>query len=166
MSRGGTVAVLALSVALAFATDQATKWWIVNAVMDPPRVIEITSFFNVVLLYNTGVSFGMFGGSMADRQMVLIALNSAVVIGLLVWAWRTDILFERIGFGMICGGALGNIFDRWRQGGVTDFLDFHLADWHWPAFNFADVAITAGFAMILIQSFRPARPTGPDGARP
>jgi len=158
-------AALALAVALALAFDQASKWLIVNAVMQPPRVIEVTSFFNVVLLYNTGVSFGMFGGSMSERQIVLIVLNSAIVAGLLAWAWRTENPFERIGLGTICGGALGNIVDRWYQGGVTDFLDFHLAGWHWPAFNFADVAITVGFSMLLIQSFRPARPAPRKGGQ-
>ena len=161
MSRIRTLVVPALAIALALGIDQISKWLIVNVIMQPPRIIEITSFFNIVLLYNTGVSFGMFGGSMADRQIVLIALNSVIVAGLLAWAWRTDIPSERIGLGTTCGGALGNIADRWRQGGVTDFLDFHWAGWHWPAFNFADVAIFVGFSMLLIQSFCPAPPAQP-----
>lgn len=156
-------AALAIAVALALGIDQASKWLIVNVIMEPPRVIEVTSFFNVVLLYNTGVSFGMFGGSMSDRQIVLILLNSAIVAGLLGWAWRTENPVERIGLGTICGGALGNIVDRSHQGGVTDFLDFHVAGWHWPAFNFADVAITVGFSMLLIQSFRPPLPVQSKG---
>ncbi len=165
MSRVRTLVVPALAIALALGIDQTSKWLIVNVIMQPPRIIEITSYFNIVLLYNTGVSFGMLGGSMADRQIILIALNSAIVAGLLAWAWRTDIRFERIGLGTICGGALGNIADRWRQGGVTDFLDFHLAGLHWPAFNFADVAIFAGFSILLIQSFYPA-PVQPKGELP
>ncbi len=163
MSRTQTSVILALAVVLALGIDQASKWLVVNSIMQPPRIIEVTSFFNLVLLYNTGVSFGMFGGSMADRQIVLIALNAAIVIGLLAWASRTVFKSERIGLGLICGGALGNIIDRWRQGGVTDFLDFHLAGWHWPAFNFADVTIFVGFSMLLIQSFRPGPAARTDG---
>jgi signal peptidase II len=156
MRRVRTLVGLALVIALAIGIDQTSKWMIVNVIMQPPRIIEITPYFNIVLIQNTGVSFGMFGGFMADRQVVLIALNLAIVAGLLAWAWGTEIRSEKIGLGTICGGALGNIADRWREGGVTDFLDFHLADWHWPAFNFADVAIFVGFSMLLIQSLRPA----------
>lgn len=146
--------VVIVAMALAFGIDQGSKWLIENSVMLPPRIIEVAPFFNIVLVYNTGVSFGMFGGSMAERQIFLIVLNTAIVAGLLVWAGRAPLASERSGLGLVCGGAVGNIVDRWRKGGVTDFLDFHWGDLHWPAFNLADVAISIGFAIVLYASFR------------
>jgi signal peptidase II len=156
--------ILLVAAASAALLDQATKWLIVEFVMQPPRKIEVTSFLNVVLGFNRGVSFGMFGDSMADRQNVLIVFNSLIVAALLAWAWRTELEGERIGFGLVSGGAIGNILDRWRQGGVTDFIDFHWNGWHWPAFNVADIAITSGvavvFAATLFGSREPARSDG------
>ncbi len=146
--------VVIVAMVLAFGLDQGSKWLIENSIMLPPRIIEVAPFLNIVLVYNTGVSFGMFGGSMAERQIFLIVLNAAIVAGLLVWAGRTPLASERFGLGLVCGGAVGNIVDRRQKGGVTDFLDFHWGDLHWPAFNFADVAISIGFAIVLYASFR------------
>ncbi|WP_394044343.1 signal peptidase II [Roseixanthobacter liquoris] len=143
----------------ALLVDVATKWLIVTVVMAPPRVIEITSFFNLTLGFNPGVSFGMFQDFFLERPMVLAAIKVAIATGLLVWAMSTEKAIEAIALGLIAGGAAGNIVDRVRQGGVTDFLDFHLGDWHWPAFNMADVAICAGVALLLMESLRPARPS-------
>lgn len=146
--------VVAVAAFLAFGIDQSSKWLIESSIMIPPRTIEVAPFLNIVLVYNTGISFGMFGGSMAERQMFLVVLNTLVVVGILVWAGRASLALERFGLGLICGGATGNIFDRWQQGGVTDFLDVHLCALHWPAFNLADVAISIGFLITLYASFR------------
>lgn len=148
------IIVVAVAAFLALGIDQSSKWLIETSIMIPPRVIEVTPFMNIVLVYNRGISFGMFGGSMAERQLFLVVLNMLIVAGLLVWARRTPLALERFGLGLVCGGAAGNILDRWQQGGVTDFLDFHWGDWHWPAFNLADVAISIGFLVVLYSSFR------------
>ncbi len=146
--------VVIVAAILALGIDQSSKWLIESSIMLSPRVIEVTPFLNIVLVYNTGISFGMFGGSMAERQMFLVVLNTLIVVGLLVWAGRTPLALERFGLGLVCGGAAGNILDRSQQGGVTDFLDFHWGDMHWPAFNLADVAISIGFLIVLYASFR------------
>ena len=146
----GLVAV----VVLALAVDQVTKWLILNVVMQPPRTIPLAPFLNLVLGLNTGVSFGMFSSTFGDQPMTVVLLTGAIVAALLVWAWRTDDIRERLGLSLVAGGALGNIVDRWRQGGVTDFLDFHWAGWHWPTFNMADVAIVLGVSVMLVAGLR------------
>ncbi|WP_244639042.1 signal peptidase II [Bosea sp. ANAM02] len=136
----------------AAALDQLTKWLILTKVMTPPRIIELTPFFNLRLGFNYGVSFG-FGSDWLDAwPSGLAAFKLMVAVGLLVWAVRSHSRFERIGLALIAGGALGNAQDRWRQGAVTDFLDLHWGDWHWPTFNGADIAISSGVLLILMAS--------------
>lgn len=151
----------AMWVGSAFAAtllvDVATKWLVVNVVMTQPHDIEITSFFNLTLGFNSGVSFGMFQNFFRDRPFLLVGITLAIVGGLVVWAMRTDKKLDGIALGLIAGGAAGNVLDRVRQGAVTDFLDFHLGNWHWPAFNMADVAISIGVALLVIGSLLPFR---------
>lgn len=143
--------------AAALLVDVATKWLIVHVVMAPPRVIEIAPFFNLTLGFNPGVSFGMFQSLFLERPLVLASINMAMVAGLLVWAMRTGRKADAVSLGLIAGGAAGNVLDRVRRGAVTDFLDFHLGGWHWPAFNMADLAITVGVALLLLESLWPIR---------
>jgi signal peptidase II len=144
---------------LAFALDQATKWWVLMALADPPRVVPVTSFFNLVFWRNRGVSFGLLSADHTAVPWLLSALALAVVAGLLIWLARDQRLWMAVPIGLITGGALSNIVDRLRHGGVTDFLDFHVAGYHWPAFNLADAAIFVGVALLLLVSGRgePAR---------
>ena len=147
---------LALS-AVIIVLDQASKWLILQVVMQPPRVIEITGFFNLVLTFNTGVSFGLFGNDSPWGPWLLSGLAVAIVIGLLIWLRQQTHLLPALAIGLIVGGALGNVIDRMHQPGVVDFLDFHVAGWHWPAFNIADSAITIGVALLLYDGFFPGR---------
>lgn len=151
--RRATLAGGALAAAL--AVDFATKWLILNVVMVPPRTIEIAPFFNLTLGFNTGVSFGMFRELFLDRPLVLAGIKVAIVAGLLVCAMRTAKTSEMISLGLIAGGGTGNVLDRMRQGAVTDFLDFHIGGWHWPAFNMADAMITVGVILLIAGSFWP-----------
>ena len=147
--------VLGLALALAavvLALDQASKWAILTLVMDPPRVVEVTGFFNLVLTYNTGVSFGLFGGApTAWKPWALGGLALAISAGLLYWLAREPERLLGRAVGLIVGGALGNALDRTHQPGVVDFLDFHLAGWHWPAFNLADSSIFLGVAILVFD---------------
>lgn len=145
-----------VSFATALAVDVATKLLITDVVMRPPRDIEVTPFFNLTLGFNTGVSFGMFSDVFAGRPLLLAGLMMAIVAALLVWALRTDDRLETFGLGLIAGGATGNVLDRVMHGAVTDFLDFHLGGWHWPAFNMADVAICVGAGLLVWSAGRPA----------
>ena len=147
----------ALRLALVLASvvlvlDQASKWVILTQFMDPPRAIEVTGFFNLVLVYNTGVSFGLFGGAaVAWKAWALGGLAVAVSAGLLYWLAREPERLLGLAVGLIVGGALGNALDRAHQPGVVDFLDFHLAGWHWPAFNLADSTIFLGVAVLIFD---------------
>jgi signal peptidase II len=137
---------------LVIAADQLTKWWIVYEVMALPRVIEVTPFFNLVMTWNPGISFGLFDIGSPLNALVLSVLALLIVAILLVWLYRSDRLFIGTGIGLISGGAIGNVIDRIRFGAVADFLDFHVAGYHWPAFNVADSMITIGAVMIVLDT--------------
>jgi len=145
------VAVIAIAAAT-LAIDQASKWLILEVVMDPPRTIFIAPFFNLRLGFNTGISFGMFGDVLQRWPELLALFKLTVAAAFLLWASVTPDHSERLGLALIAGGALGNALDRWRQGAVTDFLDIHWGDWHWPTFNGADIAISLGVAAMLFAS--------------
>ena len=143
---------LALAAAAAVALlDQLTKWWIVERVMDPPRSLEVTGFFNLMLIYNRGVSFGLLDSEAALVPWLLSGLAVAIVIGLVVWLRHIEGRWPGVAVGLIVGGAVGNVVDRLRLGAVIDFLDLHWAGIHWPAFNLADSAITIGVALLLLD---------------
>jgi signal peptidase II len=142
-----------LSFALAVAVlDQISKWWILADVMNPPTVIPVTSFFNLVLVWNRGVSFGILNQSSTWIPWLLSALAAAICVGLFIWLRRAESRRLAASLGLIIGGALGNLIDRVRFGAVVDFLDVHAAGYHWPAFNVADAAITIGVVVLLIDS--------------
>lgn len=145
--------ILAVSV---IVLDQLSKWAIMG-IMRPPRVIEITSFFNLVVGWNRGVSFGMFNTDSPLNVWILSILALCIVVVLSVWLTRTDRRTIAAGLGLIIGGAIGNVIDRLRFGAVFDFLDLHAFGYHWPAFNIADSAITVG-AVILVADALFARP--------
>lgn len=131
------------------ALDQLSKWQILRSL--PPEVVEVTGFFNLVLVCNTGISFGLLPGESPLKAWILSAFAVAVVAGLLVWLRNKDSLLLMVGCGLVVGGALGNVVDRLRVGCVIDFLDVHAAGWHWPAFNLADSGITVGVTLLIVH---------------
>lgn len=141
---------LAAAVLLA---DQATKWWIIEGVRPPLGGIEVTPFFNIVMVWNPGVTFGLFGMGGEVMRWVLVAVTFAIVVALGVWLVRCGRAFPALALGAVIGGAAGNLLDRLIHGKVADFLDFHLAGWHWPAFNLADAAIVCGVCALLLDTF-------------
>lgn len=145
----------ALACALALgivALDQLTKWLIVAVVMQPPRVIELAPVLNLVLARNPGVSFGMLRLEGASAPWLLSALALAIVVVLFVWQLKARSLWVSVNIGLIAGGAIGNVVDRVRVAGVTDFIDAHWGSLHWPAFNLADSAISVGVVLLLAES--------------
>jgi len=153
---GSFVAALRLALpvgAVVAVADQASKWAVLDRLADmaPPRIIEVTGFFNLVLTLNTGVSFGMLGGETAWKPMALSTLALVIVVALLVWLKRQPEPLLALAVGLVAGGAIGNSIDRLRFGGVVDFLDFHLGDWHWYAFNVADSTIAVGVAVLVLD---------------
>ena len=131
--------------------DQITKWVALSGLNLGENPITVTSFFNLVLVWNRGVSFGMFNNSGAYGPMILSGIAIAVTLGLLYWLRQAENRLTVIALGLVIGGALGNVIDRFRFGAVVDFLDFHIAGYHWPAFNVADAAICVGAVMLLLD---------------
>jgi signal peptidase II len=148
----GSMTRLGVTVAvLVFGLDQLTKWAALYVLDLPDRPIVVTPFLNLVMVWNRGVSFGMLNSAGALAPWLLSGLALAVVIELLVWLRRTEHWLNAIGIGLVIGGALGNVVDRLRYGAVVDFLDFHAAGYHWPAFNVADAAICIGAGVIVLD---------------
>src|SRR3546814_16414344 len=115
-----------LIAAAVLLLDQLSKWAVLSLIMPPPGGIALTGFFNLVLTYNTGVSFGLFQGEAAWQPYFLIAVNLAVAAALLLWLRQQsgDLLIWAV--GRVAGGAVGNATARFHQPGVWDFLDPHL----------------------------------------
>lgn len=136
-------------------SDQITKAMILRKIETGD--IEVTPFFNLILTWNRGISFGMFNGG--TPPWMLMGLSFAIAAGFAVWLWRSDHKYLSVALGAVIGGALGNVIDRFRFGAVVDFLDFHVGDWHWPAFNIADSAICVGIAFAVLDGlfFEPKR---------
>jgi signal peptidase II len=137
---------------LVLCIDQWSKFVIVYDVMMRPHVIEVTSFFNIVMAWNRGVSFGMFGWDSSVKVYILMAMAFGAAIGLTIWMVRESRIRFALPCGAIIGGALGNGIDRLHWGAVADFLDFHIAGYHWPAFNVADIGITCGATFLILDS--------------
>ena len=133
--------------------DQLSKWVILTQILVPPRVLEVTSFFDLVLVFNRGVSFGFLSTAPAFSVYLLIGLTLLISLVLVIWLLRAETLILGLGLGLILGGALGNLIDRIRFSGVVDFLHFHWKDYSFPAFNLADSAITLGVVLILCEGF-------------
>jgi signal peptidase II len=138
--------------------DQITKQIMIGLVFEPPRVIELTSFFRLVPVRNTGISFGLFGADSDMARWALVALAVVIMIALLIWLMRAGSAYITVALVMVIGGAASNVIDRAISGAVIDFLDFHVSGVHWPAFNFADSLIVLGTAMLLYDGlFGPSR---------
>ncbi|MBM3534007.1 MAG: signal peptidase II [Alphaproteobacteria bacterium] len=149
---------LGLGVALAVASlDQATKAWMLALIFNPPRVIEVTPFFNLAPAWNRGVSFGLLAHDSPWAPWLLSALATVIVVFLLRWLARAENLVIAVALGLVLGGAVGNAIDRLRFGAVVDFLDIHALGWHFWAFNLADAGITVGAVTLLLLSFLPER---------
>jgi signal peptidase II len=146
--RGIAVAVLVV------VADQLSKLWVLDyfAAFDPPRRSDyVADFFNLALVWNRGISFGLFNGDSALNGLVFVALAAAVSIALLLWLRRAETWLLAAAIGLIVGGAVGNAIDRLTRGAVVDFLDFHLGQWHPFVFNLADAAISLGVGLLLVD---------------
>lgn len=141
---------------LAIIVDQASKFWIMAVFMESPRAITVTPFFNIVQTWNRGISFGIFNNEGNFNALILSLLALAIVAYLLHWLWGAETRLMGLALGLIIGGALGNVIDRAMYRAVFDFLDVHVAGYHWPAFNGADSFITVG-ALALILDYLFAR---------
>jgi lipoprotein signal peptidase len=141
--------------AVIVVADQLSKLWVAGR-LDLYQRIELLPFFNLTHVHNTGAAFSFLADAGGWQRWFFLIL--AVVISLFIgrYLWRLDKRdqWQSAGLSLILGGALGNFIDRARLGYVIDFLDFYFQQWHWPAFNIADSAITIGVALLIIDSLR------------
>ena len=137
-----------LFIGVLIAVDQAVKHLMLSMVFNPPRIIEVTSFFNFVPVWNSGVSFGLFGDSGTSRW-ILVGLALVIIVVLFFWLVRAGGGIVVFALTLVVGGALGNVVDRIVYGAVIDFVDIHWFGFHWPVFNVADTTIVVGTALLL-----------------
>lgn len=143
-----------------FVLDQLTKWWVLGEFAALPPTQQIRPYgdlFNLVLVWNRGVSFGLFNNDSQLNALVFSGLAAIIVVALILWLLRAESAFLAFAIGLVIGGAVGNVIDRLRFGAVVDFLDFHIGSWHWPAFNVADSAICVGVALMALDGLLPRR---------
>ena len=143
--------------AVVLVLDQITKY-AVRQSFSLHEVVEVTSFFNMLLVYNRGAAFSLLAdaGGWQRELFVAIAVTASVWIAWLLRKHPTETLFC-LALSLILGGALGNVIDRIAIGGVVDFLDFHAFGYHWPAFNVADIGISCGAVLLVWDALRTKR---------
>jgi len=133
--------------------DFLTKAWVLSA-FQPHESIAVLPFFNLVLVFNAGAAFSFLAGAGGWQKWFFVVLALAISAWIIVMLRRhAEDRLQSFALALVLGGALGNVVDRLRFGAVVDFLDFHVAGWHWPAFNVADSAITVGVLLLVLHSF-------------
>lgn len=149
LRRGLVVAAL---VAIADQLSKAWLLWLFAERQPVERMMPVTGFFNLVLTWNRGMSFGLFNNDATLNALIFTVIAAAIVTGLVIWLRRAQEPLIAVAIGLVIGGAIGNVVDRLVRGAVVDFLDFHLGGWHWFAFNLADAAICIGVGLMVIDS--------------
>lgn len=140
-----------LAALLVMGLDVWSKWHILKFFKVNASPYPVTDFFNLVLVWNKGISFGMFN-NLVYGKYILISTTLIITSVILVWLFKTKRVFIANSLGLIIGGAFGNLWDRVNHGAVIDFLDFYYKTYHWPAFNVADSAIFLGVFMLFFDS--------------
>ena len=146
-----------LTTVVTVALDQASKFWLLNVFDIGHRgAVRVTPFFDLVLAWNTGISFGWLQSDSPGMQTALMVVKALAVVALAVWMARSRDLLATVALGLIIGGAVGNAIDRLAYGAVVDFALFHVEiggnTYSWYVFNLADVAIVAGVAALMYDS--------------
>jgi signal peptidase II len=142
--------------------DQASKLWLLHVFDIGHRgMVQVTPFFDLVLAWNTGISYGWLQNMGTTGQTLLMIGKAVAIVLLAIWMARSQTRLAVIGLGLIIGGAIGNAIDRIAYGAVVDFALFHIAiagkTYSWYVFNLADAAIVAGVGALLYDSlFAPA----------
>jgi signal peptidase II len=148
-----------IAAALALAADQGSKLFLLYAGgfihMQPGQSVPVLPFFNLVMVWNPGISYGLFPASGPLGTGLLVAVSLAAVAGLGWWLWGSTSRALTAGFGLVIGGALGNLIDRLLYGKVADFFHFYGFGYDWYVFNIADLAITLGAVAIIYDVLKP-----------
>ena len=148
-----------LAALLVLLADQGSKWWVLDVLNLPARgQVPVLPVLSLTMVWNQGVTFGLFHQSGAWGPWLLAAVALAVVAVLGVWLRRAESLPVALSLGAIAGGAVGNVIDRVRFGAVVDFLHAHAFGHSWYVFNVADAAIVCGVGALVLDGMRPKRP--------
>jgi signal peptidase II len=144
---------------ITLALDQANKWWMLDVYRIGERGrVAVAPFLDLVYVKNIGISYSLFDQDSYDGQLMLAGFGALATVALWVWLARGGAnRLMAVSLGLIMGGALGNAIDRVRLGGVADFFSLHALGFYWYVFNVADVAIVAGVAGLLYDSFLASR---------
>lgn len=135
--------------------DQLVKWWFMSYLRDKPSLsLEVTSFLDMVYSWNYGISFGLFRGYYQYSNRLFMVVNSAIVAYLWCILLKCKTPLSFIGYSFIIGGAIGNLIDRFINGGVFDFIHFHYKDFAFPTFNLADSFISLGVVILLCDYYK------------
>jgi len=151
--------------ALVLIADQASKNWVLYSLgfVECPNCmsVEVTSFFNLTMVWNEGISYGLFPADSPGEKWLLIGFSLLMALILTSWMVRADGRWLGLGLGLVIGGAVGNVIDRFIYGAVVDFFHFHAFGYSWYVFNVADAAIVLGVGAILIDAvFMGRAPSG------
>ena len=149
-----------IAAALALIADQGSKLFLLYqagfATMQPGRSIPVLPFFNLVMVWNPGISYGLFPASSRVGTFALVALSVLAVGALGWWMWQTTSRSLALGLGLVIGGAIGNnMIDRVVYGRVADFFHFYAFGYDWYVFNVADIAICLGAVAIIYEVLKP-----------
>jgi len=139
-----------------FALDQVVKWWVTGPLgVDYEGAVQyLLPFFQFTYTENNGISLGLFNATTEVGRWMLVALTSAIAVGVAFWMGREKNRVDQIALGMVLGGALGNILDRTRHGYVVDFADLHFGEWRpFLIFNIGDAAISIAVVILLLRAF-------------
>lgn len=141
---------------IVFLADQFCKLYMVDGVNIGAMEggIEVLPFFKLVMVWNYGISFGMFADADEWRKFFLIGVAVSITLVMLYWLLKAQNWQSACGLGLVIGGAMGNVVDRFRWGAVADFFYFHYESWYWPAFNIADAAIFLGVVLLCWDSVK------------
>lgn len=153
----GPFSFLGFAVALAgFLADRLHKWWMLHVYDITSRgKVEVTPFFDLVMAWNRGVSYGLFAAETTTGVVILAGFAIAVSAGLALWLARVELKLTAVAIGLVLGGAIGNVYDRIAYGAVADFFSFHAFGFYWYIFNIADVWIAVGVGLIILESVWP-----------
>jgi signal peptidase II len=146
-----------LAAALGLLFDQGSKLALLYGfgfhAMRPGQAIRVLPFFNLVMMWNPGISYGLFPAHGLWSSLLLALFSAVAIAALSWWLWRSNRPIFTVGLGLVVGGALGNLIDRLIYGAVADFFHFHAFGYDWYVFNVADAAITFGFVALLYDAF-------------
>jgi signal peptidase II len=147
-----------LAMGATLALDQANKLWLIFIFgIEARQPVRLAPFFDVIYAKNPGISYSLLPAQNGTERLGLLILTLAATAFLGFWLWRARTKTAGLGLGLVVGGALGNAYDRLSYGFVADFYYFYIGSFSWYVFNLADVAIVAGVALLIYDSWSPAK---------